>query len=44
MQLELPPRVRGTSPLLWDWEGPGLNPHTQAVVDALVATAATWPA
>lgn len=43
-QLELPPRVRGTSPLFWDWEGPGLNPHTQAVVDALVATAATWPA
>jgi hypothetical protein len=33
--------VRGTSPLFWDWEGPGLNPHTQAVVDALVATAAT---
>jgi phage replication-related protein YjqB (UPF0714/DUF867 family) len=43
-QLELPPRVRGTSPLFWDWEGPGLNPHTQAVVDALVATAASWAA
>jgi phage replication-related protein YjqB (UPF0714/DUF867 family) len=43
-QLELPPRVRGTRPLFWDWEGPWLNPHTQAVVDALVDTATTWPA
>jgi phage replication-related protein YjqB (UPF0714/DUF867 family) len=41
-QLELPPRVRGTSPLFWDWEGPGLNPHTQALVDALVAAATAW--
>ena len=28
VQLELPPRVRGTSPLWWDWEGPGVTPHT----------------
>ena len=42
MQLELPPRVRGTSPLFWDWEGPGLNPHTQALVDALVDAVITW--
>ncbi|HWC66930.1 MAG TPA: poly-gamma-glutamate hydrolase family protein [Acidimicrobiales bacterium] len=41
-QLELPPRVRGTSPLWWDWEGPGLTPHTASLVDALVATATTW--
>jgi phage replication-related protein YjqB (UPF0714/DUF867 family) len=43
-QLELPPRVRGTSPLFWDWEGPGLNPHTQALVEALAAAAQTFPA
>jgi phage replication-related protein YjqB (UPF0714/DUF867 family) len=42
-QLELPPRVRGTSPLFWDWEGPGLNPHTQALVDALAEAAIAWP-
>jgi len=42
VQLELPPRVRGTSPLFWDWEGPGLNPHTQALVDALVDTVGSW--
>ena len=42
-QLELPPRVRGTSPLFWDWEGPGLNPHTQALVEALAAAAQTFP-
>jgi phage replication-related protein YjqB (UPF0714/DUF867 family) len=42
VQLELPPRVRGTSPLFWDWEGPGLNPHTQALVDALVDTVDSW--
>jgi phage replication-related protein YjqB (UPF0714/DUF867 family) len=44
VQLELPPRVRGTSPLFWDWEGPGLNPHTQALVVGLAAAARTWPA
>jgi phage replication-related protein YjqB (UPF0714/DUF867 family) len=41
-QLELPPRVRGMSPLWWDWEGPGLAPHTERLVDALVAAATTW--
>jgi phage replication-related protein YjqB (UPF0714/DUF867 family) len=44
VQLELPPRVRGTSPLFWDWEGPGLNPHTQALVNALARAALTWTA
>jgi phage replication-related protein YjqB (UPF0714/DUF867 family) len=41
-QLELPPRVRGISPLWWDWEGPGLTPHTARLVDALADTASTW--
>jgi phage replication-related protein YjqB (UPF0714/DUF867 family) len=43
VQIELPPRVRGTTPLFWDWEGPGLPPHTQALVDGLVDAVTTWP-
>jgi len=43
VQLELPPRVRGSSPLWWDWEGPGLVPHTESLVAALAAAATTWP-
>ena len=39
VQLELPPRVRGSSPLWWDWEGPGLVPHTEALIAGLAATA-----
>ncbi|MEY3806169.1 MAG: hypothetical protein RIR69_981 [Actinomycetota bacterium] len=42
VQLELPPRVRGSSPLWWDWEGPGLTPHTQSLIEALAVAAATW--
>lgn len=42
VQIELPPRVRGSSPLWWDWEGPGLTPHTEALVDGLATAARTW--
>jgi phage replication-related protein YjqB (UPF0714/DUF867 family) len=42
VQIELPPRVRGSSPLWWDWEGPGLTPHTEALVDGLARAASTW--
>ena len=42
-QIELPPRVRGSSPMWWDWEGPGPTPHTQSLIDALAAAARTWP-
>lgn len=42
VQLELPPRVRGTSPLWWDWEGPHPTPHTAALIDGLVAAANSW--
>jgi len=44
VQLELPPRVRGSSPLWWDWEGPGLVPHTESLIEALVAAALTFSA
>jgi phage replication-related protein YjqB (UPF0714/DUF867 family) len=42
VQLELPPRVRGASPLWWDWEGPGLTPHTESLIDALASAASSW--
>lgn len=41
VQIELPPRVRGASPLWWDWED-GLTPHTRALVAALADAACTW--
>jgi phage replication-related protein YjqB (UPF0714/DUF867 family) len=41
VQVELPPRVRGSSPLWWDWED-GLTPHTRALIDALAAAARAW--
>jgi phage replication-related protein YjqB (UPF0714/DUF867 family) len=43
VQLELPPRVRGQSPIWWDWDGPGHTPHTNALIDALATAATTWP-
>jgi phage replication-related protein YjqB (UPF0714/DUF867 family) len=43
VQIELPPRVRGSSPMWWDWEGPGLTPHTTALIDGLAEASTTWP-
>ncbi|MGB3734907.1 MAG: poly-gamma-glutamate hydrolase family protein [Ilumatobacter sp.] len=43
VQIELPPRVRGSSPLWWDWEGPELTPHTESLIEALAEAARTWP-
>lgn len=43
VQIELPPRVRGSSPLWWDWEGPELTPHTESLIAALAEAARTWP-
>jgi len=43
VQIELPPRVRGITPLFWDWEGPGPAPHAQRLIDGLVEAATTWP-
>ena len=43
VQIELPPRVRGTaSPLWWDWEGPGLTPHTTRLISGLAEAASSW--
>jgi phage replication-related protein YjqB (UPF0714/DUF867 family) len=43
VQIELPPRVRGSSPLWSDWEGPEPTPHTTALIDSLARAASTWP-
>jgi phage replication-related protein YjqB (UPF0714/DUF867 family) len=43
VQLELPPRVRGRSPIWAGWEGPGLVPHTEALIDGLASAARSWP-
>lgn len=43
VQIELPPRVRGSSPLWWDWEG-GLTPHTEALIEGLADAARTFAA
>ena len=42
VQMELPPRVRGSSPMWWDWEGPGLTPHTEGLIDGLVDAMTSW--
>jgi phage replication-related protein YjqB (UPF0714/DUF867 family) len=42
VQIELPPRVRGTSPMWWDWERDDLTPHTEWLIDGLVDAANTW--
>ncbi|MAT06989.1 MAG: hypothetical protein CL424_18300 [Acidimicrobiaceae bacterium] len=43
VQIELPPRVRGSSPLWWDWHEP-IVPHTRSLIDGLVAAIDAWPA
>lgn len=42
VQIELPPRVRGQSPLWWDWDEEGLSPHTEKLIDALVCGVTSW--
>lgn len=44
VQIELAPRVRGSSPMWWDWEGPELTPHTEALIDGLATAIETWSA
>lgn len=43
VQIELPPRVRGSSPIWKDWVGPGLVPHAEQLINGLVAAATSWP-
>jgi phage replication-related protein YjqB (UPF0714/DUF867 family) len=41
VQIELPPRVRGSSPIWWDWDD-GLTPHTEALIAGLTTAALTY--
>lgn len=41
VQIELPPRARGSSPLWWDWHEP-IVPHTRALIAGLADAIATW--
>lgn len=41
VQVELPPRVRGSSPIWWDWEA-GITPHTEALIRGLAAAASGY--
>jgi phage replication-related protein YjqB (UPF0714/DUF867 family) len=42
VQVELPPRVRGTTPHWRDWEGPGHCPPVEALVAALADAVTAW--
>ena len=47
VQIELPPRVRGNSPVWADWHARGtgeLVPHTTALIEGLAMAASTWEA
>jgi phage replication-related protein YjqB (UPF0714/DUF867 family) len=43
VQIELPPRVRGLGPRWADWNGDGLVPPAQTLVDVLADVATGWP-
>ena len=43
VQLELPPRVRGLSPLSPPADADGLSPPTRALIDGLAEAARSWP-
>ncbi len=42
VQIELPPRVRGSSPVWRDWQDTHLTPQTQSLITALASSVNTW--
>ena len=42
VQIELPPRIRGKSPMWTGFRGPGRVPHHEALINGLAATAQAW--
>lgn len=44
VQIELPPRVRGTTPHWEGWDGPGHCPPLEALVVGLAHAVQSWPA
>ena len=43
VQIELPPRIRGKSPMWTGFGGPGRVPHHEALIEGLAAAARSWP-
>lgn len=43
VQIELPPRIRGKSPMWTGFGGPGRVPHHEALIEGLAAAARAWP-
>ena len=43
VQIELPPRIRGKSPMWTGFVGPGRVPHHEALIEGLAAAARAWP-
>jgi len=42
VQIELPPRIRGKSPMWTGFRGPGRVPHHEGLINGLAAAAAAW--
>lgn len=42
VQIELPPRIRGSSPIWADWDHTRMVPHMASLIDGLVDAAAKW--
>ena len=42
VQVELPPRIRGKSPMWTGFKGPGRVPHHEALIDGLATAARDW--
>jgi phage replication-related protein YjqB (UPF0714/DUF867 family) len=42
VQIELPPRIRGSSPIWADWDHTEMVPHMASLIDGLVDAAALW--
>jgi phage replication-related protein YjqB (UPF0714/DUF867 family) len=43
VQIELPPRIRGSSPIWADWDHSEMVPPMASLIDGLVDAAAMWP-
>ena len=42
VQIELPPRIRGSSPIWADWDHTEMVPHMASLIDGLVDAASMW--
>ena len=42
VQIELPPRIRGSSPIWVDWDHTQMVPPMAALIDGLVDAASSW--